>query len=175
MASASSPVRFIAKPATVATPVTVAGAMGALEARADEHSPILPLAAIALIAFAVLGSTPSTTSAPASQSDDEETRTPSRASVPTDFSSTMAPALIIGGIVALAKTGRMPGNILRGVERMLDYDLVVLFLTVSYAHYIVNVENSHLDTDTRYYDAMLRVGAFVTAWWLARKMLVVRK
>lgn len=205
MASAS-PVRFIARPAAAATVATALAASSIASARdhteaaskeasvvakSDERSPVLAIAALALIAFVILSSdkkadantmqkaSANRRNSAADDYDDYDEDTakpllPHRTSMTgrdVDWTVLMAPVLIMGAIVAFLKTGKMPENLEHTIKRIIEYDLAALFLTVAYGHYIINVENSHMNSEERYFDAMFRVGGFVGSWWLARKLL----
>lgn len=135
---------------------------------------MLLIASLALIAFAALGS----------ESPDSVHTTPSQlprsskgSPFPEDivhYGNAFMPVLVIAAILVAIKMDKMPPNVENAVRRVFHSDLVVLFLIVAYGHYVINVEDSHTDTNERYFDAMLRVGALVTAWWVMRQVLAQR-
>lgn len=84
------------------------------------------------------------------------------------------PVLAIAAMLAVMQMDKVPPDIEQAMRRVFQSDLIVLFLVVAYGHYVINVEDSHTDTNERYFDAMLRVGALVTAWWVMRQVLAQR-
>lgn len=135
---------------------------------------MLLIASIALIAFAVVGS--ESPGERAKSSPPSPSSSPPQ-STPEDlvyYANAFMPVLVIAAIVVVLKMDKMPPDLEHAVRRAFNSDLVVLFLIVAYGHYVINVEDSHTDTNERYFDAMLRVGALVTAWWVMRQVLAQR-
>ena len=148
-------------------------------------SPVMPILAVLILAFVLLGGKkreppkpPGTTgdsdasdAPPQTQPPGYGKSTASSSSRDVDYTNALAPIMAVGGLVLAARTGKLPEGATRAIERMFSSDLVALFATVAYAHYLFNYEDSHLDADERFYDAIFRVGAFVASIWCARKLL----
>ena len=171
-------VRFIQRaPAhTRATAMTTDGVLARGE---PKGSLVLPLLAVGILAFVALGSSPP----PNASTPAKATPTTQQAQTQGGFydmdgalAAALAPIAAIGVLVAVIKSDRLPKATERIAVRLLEYDLAVLFITVAYAHYVLNVEHgSAAPTEARYFDAMIRVGGFVFAWWIARRMVAGRK
>lgn len=170
-------VRFIQRAPTH----TRATTDGVLAHGEPKGSLVLPMLAVGILAFVALGSSPppNATTQPAKTSS---TAQPPAQSGPGFYdmdgalAAALAPIAAIGALVAAIKSDRLPKATERIAIRLLEYDLAVLFITVAYAHYVLNVEQSSAaPTEARYFDAMIRVGGFVFAWWIARRMVAGRR
>jgi hypothetical protein len=148
---------------------------------------MLPLLAAGILAFVVLGSspppknatTPTKTTAATPNANANANGSKGTAAGVYDMdgalAAAVAPIAAIGALVAAIKSEKLPKATERIAIRLLDYDLAVLFITVAYAHYVLNVEHANAaPTEARYFDAMIRVGGFVFAWWIARRMVAGR-
>lgn len=167
------------------TPMTTDG----VHARGEPaQSVVLPFLAIGLLAFVALGSTPPPPAYSKAAPNGDAGRpagggtataappAPGMYDIDGALATALAPIAAIGALVAAIKSEKLPTATERIAVRLIEYDLTVLFITVAYAHYVLNVEHANAASDeARYFDAMMRVGGFVFAWWVARRMLAGRK
>lgn len=88
-----------------------------------------------------------------------------------DLRAAIAPALAVGIAVAIVRSGKLPEGMQTSAERLFESDLAAIFVTTAYAHYLINYENSHIDPQERYYDAMFRTGTLVLALAAGRSLI----
>lgn len=174
-------VRFIQRAPAQARPTSMT--TDGVTAQAEpKGSLVLPILAVAILAFVALGSsstsqTNMTTVAAGAKATTQGVK-PQGGMYDMDgaFAAAIAPIAAIGALVAVIQSDKLPVATERIAIRLLEYDLAVLFITVAYAHYVLNVEHANASpNEARYFDAMIRVGGFVFAWWVARRMVASRK
>jgi hypothetical protein len=174
-------VKFVTKP--IHKGGGSSGLMLAADSSALSKSPIVPIIACVIIAFVLLGRNLTGGSSGkmpvqgtvGGENDADappiESKNNGGGSTDVDFTRALAPVLAVGILVLAAKSGKLPENASLAIGRLFESDLVAIFLTIAYAHYIFNYEQSHLDSDELFYDALFRIGALVASIWLARRIL----